>query len=930
MADEQIIYLSPEEELTSVRERLEQVKARRIILVIPPQTHLRSHVGWRVLHGRMRDLSKEVLVISSDRQIRAVAKAVGFRVADSLESPSSNRPRPSSRPGRTASRGGRSGRDQEGRPPRGLAGQPPRDLERRPQGLPPRSPRPTASNRGAQTQDQQPIQQQWGAQDFSSPTFGVNEDEDELIEDEHIDTRSTGSNVLDTSSRYGSGRDQSGPYGLEPEEYEFHIETVPPVSPRLPQLEEEEFPDPLIDNYQQAQFIRQQFQAQDQPPMSPASSASIEDLTPPLTPAKRPEDDKGQDQSAPGMGDYIESGANGGGFYSGSRYEADPQSSWSAVQDPDHDVYNDYLEDSRPVSLPEQHGAALVENLDTGVADLSDRPTDVLEGVLEDLGDEGNSAELETVMEPWDEPLEDEMERPISPRTYGSRSPGQRSDMVHPQQPLPEPDFDDEEMLPPIPERPTQIRPPSQVRRSGALTPAAVSNRGPQPIITPKARGDQPKSASTRARKPAQKARTVTVSPQKKPATTAKTASQRKNNRKILAIFVCAAILLLILAGLYYFLPSAQVTISLPTRSLTISTLHLSASTNASDKAHNTVASTVLTFAKSVTGTGNASGTSQVGNAKATGFVNFSNRGSQPVDVPTGTVLATSNGIQFVTTADVLILPISSSSSTPPIPVEAMNAGNNGNVAAGSITVIPSASLTSIAQYNSVPTSSLSLSVTNAQALAGGGAAAATSVTNANIQAEKTTLEKQLQTEFKTWLASQAHTGDITGTPSKQAETVTTTPAAGKVTQDGKFSETVSVHMTVLVVRATALRTAAAGQLNAKALQMKPAYVLVTGQSVTLSKVKSTSSKDGSTLAITLNATGQTIQRVSTDDIRNALAGKAIDQARSDIAGGLAGLHGVLRTNITVSPGFLTILPFRAERITVILKPVSTSGVPNG
>jgi len=40
MADEQIIYLSPEEELTNVRERLEQVKARRIILVIPPQTHL--------------------------------------------------------------------------------------------------------------------------------------------------------------------------------------------------------------------------------------------------------------------------------------------------------------------------------------------------------------------------------------------------------------------------------------------------------------------------------------------------------------------------------------------------------------------------------------------------------------------------------------------------------------------------------------------------------------------------------------------------------------------------------------------------------------------------------------------------------------------------------------------------------------------------
>ncbi|HJT57698.1 MAG TPA: baseplate J/gp47 family protein [Ktedonobacteraceae bacterium] len=910
MADEQIIYLSPEEELTSVRERLEQVKARKIILVIPPQTHLRSHVGWRVLHGRMRDLGKEVLIISSDRQIRAVAKAVGFRVADSLESPSPNKSRPS-RSGRTTGRGGRPTRDADGRPQRGLGGQPPR---------------PTASNRGSaesrtQTQSQQPIQQQQGVQDFASSTFGLNEDEDELIEDEQIDPHSPEPHVLDTSSRYGSERDQSGPYSLEPEEYEFHIETSPPVSPRLPQIEEEEFPDPLIHNYQQANFIRQQFQAPGQHPMPPADAADVEELTSSPTPAKRPEDDQGG---------YIAGRANGGDPYGGFHYEADPQSSWPAVQDDDHDVYNDYLEDSRPVSLPEQHGSALVEDIDTGVADLSERPTDVLAGVLEDLGDEGNITELETVMEPWDEPLEDEMERPISPRTYGSRSPDPRSGLVHPQPPVPESDLDDDEMLPPVPDRSTQIRSPSQVRRSGVLPPAAVSNREPQPILTPQTRGGQPKPASTRARKPAKKARTVTVPPpQKKPATRAKTASQRKTNRKLLTAFVCVVILLLILAGLYIFLPSAQVTISLPSRSLTVSALHLSASTNTADKAHNTVASTVLTFAKSVTGTGNATGTSQVGNAKATGSVNFSNRGTQSVDVPTGTVLETSKGVQFVTTADALIPP-PGSSSIPPIPVEAINAGNDGNVAAGSITVIPPASLTAIAQHNSIQPSALSLSVTNAQALTGGGAAAATSVTNANIQSEKTTLEKQLQAEFQTWLAPQVHTGDITGTPSRQAETVTTTPASGKVTQDGKFGETVSVRMTVLVVRAAALQAAAAGSLNARALQMKPANVLVAGQPVTLSKVKSTASKDGSTLAITLDATGQTIQRVSTDDLRNALAGRSIDQAKSDITGGLAGLRGVLHTNITVSPGFLTILPFRAEHITVILKPVPTSGVPNG
>src|SRR5260370_41305536 len=92
MNDEQTILLGPEEELTSVRERLNKTQARRIILVIPPQTQLRSHVGWRLIHARMRELGKEVLVISPDRQIRAMARAAGFQVAETQEAPS-NRPR---------------------------------------------------------------------------------------------------------------------------------------------------------------------------------------------------------------------------------------------------------------------------------------------------------------------------------------------------------------------------------------------------------------------------------------------------------------------------------------------------------------------------------------------------------------------------------------------------------------------------------------------------------------------------------------------------------------------------------------------------------------------------------------------------------------------------------------------------------------------
>src|SRR5215469_2296835 len=110
MTDEQPvpIYLSPEEELTSVRERLEKTPARRIILVIPPQTQLRSHVGWRLIHARMRELGKDLTVVSPDRQVRSVAHAAGFRVAETQSSSPSNQPRigsSSTRPGSIEPRG---------------------------------------------------------------------------------------------------------------------------------------------------------------------------------------------------------------------------------------------------------------------------------------------------------------------------------------------------------------------------------------------------------------------------------------------------------------------------------------------------------------------------------------------------------------------------------------------------------------------------------------------------------------------------------------------------------------------------------------------------------------------------------------------------------------------------------------------------------
>src|SRR6266567_6320310 len=206
MADEQIIYLSPEEELTNVRE-----------------------------------LGKEVLVISSDRQIRAVAKAVGFRVADSLESPSSNRPRPASRPGRMAP-GGKTSRPRSAPPAKG-------SVENR---TSPQRQKPAQRALDEQLAQQPPGEAESkissageaitgkGA-DFSSSTFGEDDYDSPGDQPTPPPAPPRGTNT----SRAGQVRR---------EEYEFHIETSPPVSPRVSEHDDEEFPDSFIDHYNQAQF----------------------------------------------------------------------------------------------------------------------------------------------------------------------------------------------------------------------------------------------------------------------------------------------------------------------------------------------------------------------------------------------------------------------------------------------------------------------------------------------------------------------------------------------------------------------------------------------------------------------------------------------------------------------------------------------------
>jgi hypothetical protein len=81
---QQIIYLEVDDDLPAIRDRLEWAQARRVMLVIPPQSKtLRSLVNLRVLRRYAQHLALDVALVTRDPQTRRLAKGEGFPVLGS-------------------------------------------------------------------------------------------------------------------------------------------------------------------------------------------------------------------------------------------------------------------------------------------------------------------------------------------------------------------------------------------------------------------------------------------------------------------------------------------------------------------------------------------------------------------------------------------------------------------------------------------------------------------------------------------------------------------------------------------------------------------------------------------------------------------------------------------------------------------------------
>jgi len=864
MPEEQIIYLDPDDELTKVREKIEDIPARHVILVVPQQTQLRSNVGWRLLHARSREMGKDVQVISPDRQVRAVAKAAGFRVSGPQELSLSSKSRPSTRPTRGVNE---RKAPQRARGPVNRSRADSRDLRQREQ-LPPRQPEPQQPPASSPQstwfqQENRPSrpQETTSAQDKEAAYPPL-----EIIEDHEYD-----------------------------QPFEFRVDTshAPSARPLTPHQDEEDEQDPYTEDYRTSRRIREAAQGtasgESRPsvnPREPASAFPIPRSSTPLEPTR----------SYP-FEDFDDS------------------------------------EEFSPSSLPEQHGATFIEGADEivpNVADISNKAPEI-----EFLGERDDFMNVQNIpTQQWPDAILNEPEEEPPARVFGSRTT--RSGKL-PRRPMP--DFGDADYLPPVEDRPT-ITPPVAPRLSGALRAPAASNRGAQPPVQPQSPQSQAPTRNINTRiappsaRPATRGGRPAVPPPGRRAGSS-SSSGRRGSRVTTIVLVSLLLLVLIGIGFLYFGASAKVTITMPSKPFNLSSIKLEATSNPRDNAHNTVASQILSYTASVSGRGTATGTTNQGSASASGMVNITNKGLQQVTIPTGTVLTTTAGtgsISFVTTANAVIPASDTANPNPfvPVPVTAQSAGASGNAGPNTITVIPATSISLIAQASNLNSSQINLTVTNPAALSGGGATQVPAATSSDLQALAISLHQQLQAQVRTWLKQQLHKNDIQGTPNPNVlgsakplvqEQLTQVPIAGLPITNKSFTGMLTAHIVVLVVRADSLLAAAQSQLNAAALALRPAYVLATQLPITLVKETSTSAQDGSSISIDLSATGQIMPQIDARGVSASISGKTVDQAKSDIASGNAGPLGVESITIDVSPSFLSIMPFRPERISIIEMP---------
>ncbi len=901
MAGEQPFYLniSPEENLTDIRERLAQIPNRLIVLIVPRQTRLRNLHSWNLLHHYADDLGKEVWVISDDSPIIEVARRAQFRVG----SPGG------SRRGSNAGRGAKSAAAQREANSRGTKG------ISRFHPFPAARQAPTASRsseRGPRLAPSSPL----------PPSAPAREEADEIHssgEDDEPEFASRG--PLSPPPVGGQGNHRN---------FDFRLAAQSPLRPveATPEPGDEEM-DSFPYNYEQSQKIRQAAQQKGEEDDTDVIAGPDTMLSP-------------RDRMAP----PVEQDAQEETMRRPSSPLSAPLARSAEALDDPYAIPDDF----QPLPLSEQRGAAPIHPFDSEEVDsLSPYAADdtLMQGDIEDLGDDGMDelpvAEEPLAQAPWEEEeadvRPDEQEEEVTdlpPIPYRPRS-GQLSPAA-PDRGTEATAFnpaETEEQEEEIEDQPTRvIRPALSLPDVEATQNAGRASTGEaaaaKPPVVPGTAGRQggsgPVGLPLPARASARPSQAQAPRRQPAPARSRKPLfSTRRRRRQGWARPLLVAIAVLFIAGIILFVvPSADVTVTLAAQSYSWPVV-VTASTS-QNLAQHTVPLYTISFNSSVTQSGKASGTNTtVGTAKATGIVQFTNDGSQSVLIPNNTIVSTANNVLFATEAELLV----GAGSTLPVPVQALTPGASGNVAANTITVIPASSLSQIEQARENQGVTVKLTVTNPQPTSGGGTGTATTVTKKDVSDLQTKASAQLYQKLQAWLAQQQARGNVLAKQVQESqlgtyETVKATPDAGqKAAADGTFTETVSLTMPLQFIHASDLQAQALAQyhrLPTGATKPPKGYEPVAGQPVSLQpKDCASSSKSSTANASTLcfTASAPVAAPITEQQVQNLINGRRVDVVRAQLASSKTGLPGIKAVKVNVSPGFWPWLPFWTQRITV-------------
>lgn len=401
--------------------------------------------------------------------------------------------------------------------------------------------------------------------------------------------------------------------------------------------------------------------------------------------------------------------------------------------------------------------------------------------------------------------------------------------------------------------------------------------------------------------------------PSSLPVTRAAGPSAAGRGVRLVGFGLAGLIVLALLVAAALVLPSASVVVVIRPEALGPIRLTVTADPSASapDPSRGLVGAERTTFPLSASGTFPATGT-KVTETKATGAVRWQNCDpTRSYRIPSGTVARTAAGVGFATD-ETVFLPVAILSGNPPtitcqvreVTVTATKPGEAGNVAAGTITVVPAA-------YNSVV-----IRVVNPAPTAGGSRSETPLVSQKDVADARRQLVARLDEQLLAAIADPARIPagmvGVAGTASRTDPLPSADPASLVGQEVATFELALSATGSLTVVDPAVVRAVGEARLQSA---VPAGYQLVDGSS-RVELGQPTASGEAATFPV--SATARIVRQVDAGAIRRAVAGRSVDEARQILAG-----YG--EVTISTWPSWLTTLPTFAFRLEVTVRAESAS-----